>query len=198
MSNLTQAIFAASHALPEGGMLSPKEFLHVASRAAIDKAMSRLASEGKLLRVKRGTYAVPVTGRFGSRAPSTESIVKFLERRSGENIVASGAVEANVLGLTTQVPTREVFLTSGASKTVQLGNRTVEIKHGKRWELALKNRPAGKVLRALAWLGPEKIDKALEILYKKLPQSEWREMHQVCSTLPSWLALAICKTNTHG
>src|SRR5690606_41359156 len=52
--------------------------------------------------------------------------------------------EANALGLTTQVPTREIFLTSGPTRKLRLGNRIVELKHGSRWQLALGKRAAGK------------------------------------------------------
>lgn len=36
MSHLSEAILSAAQALPEGGLISPKEFLHLASRAAVD------------------------------------------------------------------------------------------------------------------------------------------------------------------
>lgn len=70
MSNLTESILAAATALSEGGLLSPKEFLHLASRAAVDQALSRLAKEGQLLRVGRGAYTRSVAGRFGTRPQS--------------------------------------------------------------------------------------------------------------------------------
>jgi len=54
MSQLTENILSAVQSLPEGGLLSPKEFLHLGSRAAIDQALTRLTREGKLLRVGRG------------------------------------------------------------------------------------------------------------------------------------------------
>ena len=54
MSHLAENILSAARAMPEGGLLSPKELLHLGSRAAIDKTLSRLAQEGKLLRVSRG------------------------------------------------------------------------------------------------------------------------------------------------
>ena len=41
--------------------------------------------------------------------PSTESVMLAIEASGGETVVANGAAEANALGLTTQVPTREVF-----------------------------------------------------------------------------------------
>jgi hypothetical protein len=197
MSTLTQAIFAAAQSLPEGGILSPKEFLHLGSRAAVDQALTRLAREGTLLRVGRGAYVLPVNGRFGLRAPSTESVVQAIETQSGETIVASGAAEANALGLTTQVPTREVFITSGASRILQLGNRAVELKHGTRWQWALGKRPAGMAVRALSWLGPEQIHTALGILRTELPAAEWDAMRAHRAMLPSWMARALGEAGAH-
>ena len=198
MSQLTKTILSAVQALPEGGLLSPKEFLHLGSRAAVDQTLTRLTREGKLLRVGRGAYAAPVHGRFGSRPPSTEAVVQAIEAGSGETIVANGAAEANALGLTTQVPTREVFLTSGPSRKLRLGNRSVELKHGSRWLLVLGKRPAGMAIRALSRLGPEEAPAALKILRSKLPSTEWEAMFAARATLPSWMARAVGEVGAYG
>lgn len=150
MSQISEAIQSAARALPEGGLLSPKEFLHLGGRAAVDQALARLARAGQLLRVGRGRYGLPVQGRFGSRPPSTEAVIQAIESVSGETIAPNGAAEANALGLTSQVQTCEVFITSGRSRTLQLGNRTVELKHGNRLQLLLGRRPAGMAIRALS------------------------------------------------
>lgn len=191
MSQLAHSILLQAQSLPEGGLLSPKEFLHLGSRAAIDQTLSRLTREGKLLRVGRGTYSLPIQGRFGMRPPSTESVVEAIESTSGETVVASGAAEANALGLTTQVPTREVYLTSGPSRRLKLGNREVELRHGNRWQMLLGKRPAGKAIRALIWLGPEQAPKVLQVLRGKLPSQEWEAMRQARAGLPSWMAKAV-------
>lgn len=195
MSQLAQSILSQAHSLCEGGLISPREFLHLGSRAAVDQTLSRLAREGKLLRVGRGAYALPVRGRFGVRPPSTESVVVAIELASGETVVASGAAEANSLGLTTQVPTREVFLTSGRSRRLKLGNREVELKHGNRWQMLLGRRPAGKAIRALIWLGPERAPVALGLLRGKLSSQEWGAMRQARAVLPTWMAKAISEVN---
>ena len=194
MSQLAQAILSQAQSLPEGGLLSPKEFLHLGSRAAIDQTLSRLAREGKLFRVGRGAYALPVQGRFGVRSPSTEAVIEAIESTSGEIVVASGAAEANALGLTTQVPTREVYLTSGPSRRLNLGNREIELKHGNRWQMLLGKRPAGKAIRALIWLGPEQGSMVMEVLRSKLPSQEWDAIRQARAGLPSWMAKAISET----
>lgn len=191
MSQITDAILSAAQTLPEGAMLSPKEFLHLGSRAAVDQALTRLTREGLLLRVGRGAYAAPVRSRFGPRPPSVEAVVQAIEVICGETIVANGAAEANALGLTTQVPTRDVFITSGRSRKLQLGKQCVELKHGNRLQLLLGKRPAGQAIRALSWLGPEQSTAALQTLRSTLPSTEWEAMRSARAALPSWMARAV-------
>lgn len=191
MHSLVENILSAAQIRPEGGLLSPREFLHLGSRAAINKTLSRLTQEGKLLRIGRGVYVAPHQGRFGPRPPSTESVVKAIEARYGETIVPHGAAEAHALGLTPQVPMREVFLTSGASRTLYLGHRSVEIRHDSRGPSLFGKRPAGQAIRALLWLGPKAAPAALERLRVKLPESEWNAVQDARADLPRWIAKKI-------
>ena len=191
MSHLVQSIVAAAQALPEGGLVSPKEFLHLASRAAVDQALTRLTREEKLLRVGRGVYALPVQGRFGTRPPSAHTVVDAIAAASGEVVVPSGATEANALGLTTQVPVRQVFLTSGPSRTLRLGHQSLEFKHGAPWQLLMGNRPAGMAIRALGWLGQDQAASALQTLHSSLPATEWDAMRAARAAMPSWMARAV-------
>lgn len=198
MSHLAETIVSAARALPEGSLLSAKDFLHLATRAAIDQTLSRMTREGKLLRVGRGAYAAPVISRFGARPPSTEAVLKAIESTKGEVIVASGVAEANALGLTTQAPTREIFLTTGRPRKFRLGNRTVELRRGKRWQMALGARPSGKAIRALSWLGPERASSALEMLHTKLPPEEWAALRSARAVMPGWMAHAVSEVSEHA
>lgn len=195
MSQLAKTIMSSATALPEGGLVAPKEFLHLGSRAAIDQTFTRLCREGKLLRIARGSYARPISGRFGSRAPSTESIIKSLETREGKIIVPSCAAAANTLGLTTQVPMREVFITNGKPKAIRLGKIVVEMKRAPSWQLALGHRLAGTAIRAAAWGGQERIKEILPILKSNLPKAEWESMISARAILPAWLAKAISEAS---
>lgn len=198
MSKLPETILLHAQALPEGGVLSPKEFLHLGSRAAVDQALSRLTKEGKLLRIARGTYVVPVSSRFGTRPPAPEKVVEALSSRTGEAVTPHGASAANALGLTQQVPIREVYLTSGPSRKLTLGRSEVAVKHAPRWMLALGSGPAGAAVRALAWMGPAHVSKSLATLRRTLPSSEWRTLTAARGTLPSWMAQAIGEEAARG
>ena len=193
MNTLPETILRHAQSLPEGGVLSPKEFLHVGSRAAIDQAFSRLAMAGKLLRVSRGTYAAPVSGRFGPRAPAAGRVVEAMAEQRGEIIVPHGASAANCLGLTRQVPIREVYLTSGRTRRLKFGRSEVLVKHAPGWMLALGARPAGAAVRALAWIGPAQAAESVEALRRTLPPSEWNALASARGALPGWMAEAISK-----
>jgi hypothetical protein len=188
---LAESILLHAQSLPEGGLVSPKEFLHLGDRAAIDQALSRLTKHGKLLRVARGTYVTPVLNRFGTRAPAPEKVVHALAAQSGEVVTPHGANAANALGQTQQVPIREVYLTSGRTRKLKLGRSEVMVKHAPRWMLALGAGPAGAAVRALAWMGPAHVGESLADLRRTLPPAEWRTLTSARAALPSWMARAI-------
>jgi len=198
MNTLPESILLHAQSLPEGGVLSPKEFVHLGSRAAVDQALSRLTKEGKLLRVARGAYVTPVSSRFGTRAPAPEKVVQALAAQSGEVVTPHGASAANALGLTQQVPIREVYLTSGRTRKLTLGRSEVMVKHVPRWMLALGTGPAGAAVRALAWMGPAHVGESLATLRRTLPPSEWRTLASARAALPSWMARAIGEEAARG
>jgi len=198
VNTLPESILLHARSLPEGGMLSPKEFLHLGSRAAIDQALSRLTKEGKLLRVARGAYVTTVSSRFGTRPPAPEKVVEALAAQSGEIVVPHGATAANALGLTEQVPIREVYLTSGRTRKLKLGRSEILIRHVPRWMLALGASPAGAAVRALAWMGPTHAGRSLAALRRTLPPSEWRTLASARAILPSWMARAIGEETARG
>ncbi len=197
MENLSEAILSYARNRPEGVPLSAKGLLHLGSRAAVDQSLSRLARRGDLLRVGRGLYVLPVKSRFGNRAPSLHKTVEALAAQRGERIASSGAMAANALGLTTQVPVKPVFLTSGRDRKLRLGRQEVELRHAPSWQLVLSGRKAGDAVRALAWLGPERAGEALNVIGGSLSLKERGELADVSAQMPGWLAEPVSRL-AHG
>ena len=171
--------------------MGAKEALHLGTRVAVDQALSRLVKGGALLRAGRGAYVLPVETRFGVRTPSVDKVVEGISAAKGEIIAPHGATAANTPGLTTQVPVRAIYLTSGRSRRFQLGGQTIELLHAPGWQLTLVGSPAGDVVRALAWLGPEQSKMALRTLERKLPPGALQMVAAVRSRLPTWMAQQI-------
>lgn len=188
MERMAESIMHVATTLPEGAPLAAKGLLYLGSRAAVDQTLSRLAARGELIRAGRGIYMRPVQTRFGPRSPSAEQAVEALGVQRGETIVPNGAAAANALGLTTQVPVKAIYLTSGRSRTLSLGRQTVELRHAPRWQLALGSKVSGQVVRALAWLGPEVASGALPTLRTKLTDTAKLELVSAAPQFPTWLA----------
>ncbi|MGL5840448.1 MAG: DUF6088 family protein [Aeromonas hydrophila] len=191
MKTLPETILDHSRQLPEGGILTPKEFLYLGSRAAVDQAFSRLAKAGLLIRAARGLYVAPIATKSGMRAPAVEKTVSVLAKKSQTAITDCGVRAANALGLTTQVPVGKVFLTSGRGRKLKLNGVEVEIRHAPKWMLLFGTTRPGTVIRALAWLGKVNMGGVMEKLRDILSPSDWLVLRSVWSLLPSWMVQVI-------
>jgi hypothetical protein len=186
MEPLANSIMTKAEKLPEGTPIHAKMLLGLGSRAGVDQALSRLHRRGQLIRMGRGMYVLPVKSRFGNRAPAPEKVVEAFAHQRGETVAPSAATAANSLGLTTQVPIRPIYLTSGRSRKLSLGNQSVELRHAPNWQLGQGHE--GEVVRALVWAGRERAKETLASLSYKVPHAELEHIVQNGPNLPSWMA----------
>ena len=198
MWGVPKRIMEYAEALPEGVPLCPAGLLHLGKRAAVDQALSRLARSGKLMRICHGVYMRPIQTRFGQCAPSVGKALKTLSALWGETFVPCGGSAANRLGLTTQNPIREVYLTSGRSRRLHFGGITVELRHAPRWQLAAPHRKAGDVIRALAWLGPEEVEEGIEAVLPTLSAQDLEELSAARAIMPMWMAEPVSARIVHA
>ena len=63
----------------------------------------------------------PVKSSFGGHPPDASKVGRALAAQRGDRVAPHGATAANQLGLTKQVHVREVYLTSGRSRSLKLG-----------------------------------------------------------------------------
>ena len=190
-TKLVTQILSNASTLPEGAPLMTRGLLQLGSRAAIDQALSRLWRAGKLMRTGRGMYVLPIENRFGKRAPTPEKVVMESAKLRGETVASHGAAAANRLGLTTQVPMRMTYLTSGPSRQLKLGAQSIELQHAPRWLLTNANQASGEVVRALAWAGRSQAREVLAQLKRNLTPEVCAELIASRLSLPVWIAETI-------
>ena len=97
---------------------TPKDFLDLGSRQAVDQALSRLVKADQLRRVGHGLYDKPRFSNVLKRPAPVDlnAAVAALVRRDGIRIMPDGLVAANQLGLTNAVPAKVSFVTDGHSR----------------------------------------------------------------------------------
>ena len=198
MSSLPERIMEYAEAKPEATPIQAEDLLHLGDRAAVARALSRLARSERLLRICRGVYMRPIQTRFGLRAPRREKALAALSELWDETIVPNGGGAANWLGLTTQNTVRSVYLTSGPDRLLHFGAHRVELRHAPSWQLAAPHRTAGVVIRALAWLGPNKVDESLDAVLPQLSKEDLSDLSAARDVMPAWMAEPLGRRLAHG
>lgn len=170
--------------------MTPGHFARLGSRAAIDKALSRLVGAGKMRRVARGLYDIPRRSRrVGVSWPSVEAVVKAVAQRDRVRVQPTGAYAASRLGLTTQVPMRVVFLTDGPAHEISLGKLTVTLKRTTPRNMATAGRTSGLVIQAMRWLGRKNVDEdVIGTLRHTLDEDARRQLVADVQYAPAWIA----------
>lgn len=109
----TRSAILARISATAGNVWTPIDFLDLASRTAIDKALQRLADAERIRRFDRGLYDAPRFNRLTGRitAPDTRAVIDAVMRRDQARSMVNGLTAANDLGLTTAVPARVIVFT---------------------------------------------------------------------------------------
>jgi len=179
-----------------GKVFTPKDFLDIGSREAVDQALSRLAKAKRVQRLGRGLYCYPrINKRLGIAIPADiDEIADALARQTGSRITPSGATAANRLGLSTQVPAKPVYLTDGRSRRVRVGNFVVVVRHVAPKELPVGNRTSATVLQALRHLGKDAVDSTVvSRIRKALSPRNRSQLLQDARYTTDWMADAVRK-----
>src|SRR5215472_7533844 len=159
MQTMRNKIVATILRLWSGRAFSAKDFLDIGSRTTVDVALHSLTKEGKIRRIRRGLYDMPkVNPALGGKlSPDIDEAARAIARRQRWKIVPEGAWAANLLGLSTQVPSKIIYLTDGPNHEVPIGRRSISFKHARPKALAGLEGKTALVVQALRHLGKEAV-----------------------------------------
>jgi hypothetical protein len=192
-ASVAERVRAYVSRMASGEPFSVRELLGLGPRTSIDQALSRMARGGEIERVARGFYARPVVNEtLGRTVPvEPEKVVAAIARTAGATLNVHGAEAARRFGLTTQVPMRQVYATTGRSRSVQLPTGEVTLVHSTQSRMGLAGTPAGEALSALLYLGKQEVTpRIVETIRTKLGEAEFARLRAAAATtaMPSWLS----------
>ena len=180
---------------------TPKDFVDLGSREAVDQALSRLVKSGHLRRVGHGLYDRPrFSSLLNSPAPADIDVaVAAVARRDGVRIMPDGLVSANQLGITNAVPAKPSYITDGPSRVLKVDGRTIHFRHASPRVMKWSGRPSAPVVQALRWLGPDAAsdNQVATILNRNLPDDVKFDLLKNSRDLPGW-ALPIARSIAHN
>lgn len=150
MENIHENIKGSISGFKQGSIIFPSDFRGKGSQNAIKMALSRLVKTGAVKRLAHGIYYRPfIDPVLGELIPSAEAVAENLAEREKVRIRPAGAFAMHKLGLTTQVPTKLVYLTDGHPRKLQVGKATIEFKATTPKKMALQGSISSLLILAL-------------------------------------------------
>ncbi|MCY4239771.1 MAG: DUF6088 family protein [Rhodospirillaceae bacterium] len=136
------------------GVWTPRDFLDLGARDAVDKTLQRLTRAGSLRRVDRGLYDKPSFNTLTRKSNPSDprQVIEAIARRDQIRVLVDGMTAANDLGLTNAVPAKIVVHTDARLKPVSLGQLGITFKPTAASKLYWAGRPAMRIVQALHWL----------------------------------------------
>lgn len=171
MSEITKRI----ENMHEGQIIFISDFSDLNGKEkVVSRALSAEEKKGNIVRLAKGMYLRPKSTRFGIVYPSVDEMVKAIAHRDKSKVQPCGITALNMLGLSTQVPTKYTYLTSGSSRKLKLGDRLIELKRSVPKNFVFKTTLGALLMQALKSLGEKNISKLEIVQIRKLIDNEKR------------------------
>jgi hypothetical protein len=172
-----------------GWVFTPRHFLDLSVRKSADMALSRLVDAGTIRHLARGLYDYPKTHpKLGLLSPTPDAIAKAISEKDATRLQPSGAYAVNLLGLSQQVPSKIVYLTDGAEKSVEVGKQSIQLRHTTPKNMATAGTPSGLVIQAFRYLGKDGVDAThIDTLRRTLLKKDRAQLWKNRVHAPAWM-----------
>jgi hypothetical protein len=171
--------------LPKGELFTTRDCLLFGSRAAVDKAISRLVDFGELRRITRGVFC---KSSDNNRRYSVLEVAAVKARAFGKEIYTHGIDAAHKLKLLAEGNKTPTFATNGCTSMFRYRGVAICLKGVSRRKTHFQDTATGLLIRAVWQLG--KRNSSREIVWAA-PFSRLRTDRQqlLCAVrlMPSWM-----------
>jgi hypothetical protein len=125
-------------------------------------------------------------------SPDFNQVAQAFARKFNWRIQPSGDAALNLLGISTQVPGKYIYLSDGPNRTYAIGNYKLEFKKTALKEIGFKHRESWLIVQALKALGKERIaSEAIEKIRKQIAPQKYGKILQETKTVTGWVFDAV-------
>ena len=180
-----------------GYAFSSSDFIDKLSITNIDKALSTLTKKKKIRRVARGIYDYPKYSELLKKelSPDIEKVALAYARKFNWNIEVSGNTALNILGISTQVVGKYIYLSNGPNKIYKLENgSTIEFKKSSLKNIGFKYEESSLIVQALKALGKDRVDEAIiKAIKEKIEPNKFAKILNDTKSSTVWIYETIKK-----
>ncbi len=133
------------------------DIIELGSYDNLRKTLERMTKDKVIRRLIRGVYDIPKYNKTFNMytPPSIDGIAKAIARNFNWNIYPTGNYALNVLGLSTQIPSKYIYVSSGPYRKYDYEGNTIEFKHASLKETNSFSYNTNLVIQAIKELGKE-------------------------------------------
>lgn len=173
-----------------GYAFTRKDLLDLAGSATLGRVLSRLVEDGTVRRIDRGLFDYPrINDSLGGElSPDIDQVAEALARKFRWTIVPQGALAANRLGLSQQVPAHYIYLSDGPTRSARVGNRVIRFQHARPKDLRVESVVSSTVIQALRHLGRDNVTpETIEHLKRTLRPQDRRQLVEDTKYGTDWI-----------
>ena len=158
----------------------------------VQRVLLKLVKNNEISTLCRGIYFRPKESRFfpGSPiSPRVEEIIRAVSKKTGEIISVHGAVALNQIGLSTQVPMRAIYYTTGRSRHIKINEKNrIKLVHVNPKIIVMPKTVTCHVVAAL-WFEGEKFLRPLVVkkIHERIGNEYFSEVLQHVDKMPVWM-----------
>ena len=190
MQPIENKILSRIYGRGRGWAFTKTDFVSEFGEENIHRALSSLTTAGKIRRICQGVYDYPRYSELldSQLSPDINQVAHALARKFNWRIQPSGDAALNLLGLSTQVPGRWVYLSDGPNRQYKAGPHVLEFKHSALKEAGFRYKESALVVQALKALGQNNVDrKAIETIRRQLGLDNCERILRDTRTVTGWV-----------
>lgn len=136
------------------------DYADLGASETIRKILHEATLSGMLEKAGHGIYIKPKISRFGNVPVPLEKIAREIADRDKCEILPTGSMAANLIGLSTQVPMNLSYITTGSTRTIKIGDRKISFRHASPRNFAAKGRVMPLLVQGIKEIGEKNISGA--------------------------------------
>ena len=191
MKSIEEKILYRIYGYGRGYTFSSNDFIKDYPINSIDKALSNLTKLGKIRRISRGLYDYPKYSELLKQelGADIEQAALAIARKFNWQIEVSGDTALNILGLSTQVVGKYVYLSNGPNKIYIIdSHQTIEFKKSALKNIGFKYKESSLIVQALKSLGKEHItDATIQKIQDKIDERLYDKILNDTKMVTTWI-----------
>lgn len=187
--------------MPIGKPFAISDFVHIAEYSTIKQNLKRFTDENIIKRIIPGIYYRPKYSKLLNEFTAVDigEVAEAMARNYNWSIVPSGDTALNMLGLSTQVPAKYEYVSSGPYHEYEIDGITLKFMHRTPKQLSDFSMMTALTVQALKALGKDNVTEVhINALKHRLKEDEKKKLLEEGKRTTHWVYSCIkkiCKEN---